>query len=211
MNRPANDKNWPEEGVLRSNTMNDMVNENKSLPGDFAIWIFILAELGVFSIFFIAYAFVRMLNQEMFAEGYQHLNQVAGMINTIALITSSYFVVRAVHAIKNGQGKACSAWLNWALFSALIYVVVKIWEYSETFGAGYSLHTNTFFMFYFLLTFFHFAHVIFGMVILQFVSKKAKQGGYSAEDYVGVETGASYWHMVDLLWIILFPLVYVIH
>ena len=165
----------------------------------------------MFSIFFIAYAFVRMLNQDMFAEGYQHLNQVAGMINTIALITSSYFVVRAVHAIKAGQAKACSSWLNWALFAALIYVAVKIWEYSETFGAGYDLHTNTFYMFYFLLTFFHFAHVILGMVILQCVSNKARRGGYSAEDHVGVETGASYWHMVDLLWIILFPLVYVIH
>ncbi|WP_197472833.1 cytochrome c oxidase subunit 3, partial [Oleiphilus sp. HI0123] len=88
---------------------------------------------------------------------------------------------------------------------------VKMWEYTETIGAGYSLHTNTFYMFYFLLTFFHFAHVLLGMVILIVVSKKAKNGDYSSEDHTGVETGASYWHMVDLLWIILFPLVYVIH
>jgi len=183
----------------------------KPLPGDLAIWIFILAELGVFSIFFIAYAFVKMLNPEIFAEGYQHLNRVAGLINTLALITSSYFVVRAVLAIKNNQARQCSRWLNWALLAAMVYICVKIWEYSETMGAGYTVHTNVFYMFYFLLTFFHFAHVLLGMFILIVVSRKAKQGDYSIDDYSGVESGASYWHMVDLLWIILFPLVYVIH
>lgn len=183
----------------------------KGLPGDFAIWIFILAELGVFSIFFIAFAFVKTLNPEIFAEGYAHLNRVAGLINTLALITSSYFVVRAVLAIKNNHSKKCAYWLNWALIAAMVYVCVKLWEYSESFSAGYSLHTNVFYMFYFLLTFFHFAHVLLGMVILLAVARKAKKGDYSIDDYAGVESGASYWHMVDLLWIILFPLVYVIH
>jgi len=102
-------------------------------------------------------------------------------------------------------------WLRLALITASIYVGVKGWEYSEAFEAGYSLHTNTFYMFYFLLTFFHFAHVLLGMVILWVVAKKTKQGDYSKEDHSGIESGASYWHMVDLLWIVLFPLVYVIH
>jgi nitric oxide reductase NorE protein len=183
----------------------------KPLPGDAAIWVFIVAELGVFSLFFIAFAFAKMLNPEIFAEGYLTLNRVAGLINTLALITSSYFVVRAVLAIKNDQSQLCARWINWALLVAMVYVCVKMWEYVETIGAGYNAHTNVFYMFYFLLTFFHFAHVIFGMVILVAVSRKAKRGGYSKDDYAGVETGASYWHMVDLLWIILFPLVYVIH
>ena len=140
--------------------------KSESLPGDFAIWVFILAELGVFSILFIAYAFARLFNLEMFAEGHQHLNQLAGMINTIALITSSYFVVRAVQSIKQGKSELCAKWINWALIAALVYVCVKVWEYSETIGAGYNLHTNTFFMFYILLTFFLFAHVLLGLVIL---------------------------------------------
>jgi len=183
----------------------------RPLPGDLAIWIFILAELAVFSIFFISYAFVRLYNPEMFVEGYAHLNRVAGTINTIALITSSYFVVRGVIAIKEGNSEACVFWIRAALMAGLVYVGVKGWEYYETFGAGYTLHTNVFYMFYFLLTFFHFAHVLLGMVILWFVAKKAKNGEYSAEDHAGVESGASYWHMVDLLWIVLFPLVYVMH
>ncbi|MFT6910672.1 MAG: nitric oxide reductase NorE protein [Oleiphilaceae bacterium] len=183
----------------------------KPLPGDLAIWLLILAELAVFSIFFIAYGFVRMDNPEMFAEAYQHLNRLAGLINTLALITSSYFVVRAVLAIKNNQSKECSVWLNWALLAAMVFVVVRIWEYSETMSLGYSVHTNVFYMFYFLLSFFHFAHVLIGMVMLFAVSRKAKRGSYSIDDYSGVESGASYWHMVDLLWIIIFLLVYVIH
>lgn len=186
-------------------------SKHDPLPGDFAIWIFILAELAVFSILFIAFAFARLYNLEMFAEGYEHLNRVAGFINTLALITSSYFVVRAVLAIKSGNNVACSRWLNLALLFALIYVVVKLWEYTQAFSAGYNLHTNTFYMLYFLITFFHFAHVLLGMVILLVVSKKAKAGDYNASEHSGIETGASYWHMVDLLWVILFPLVYVIH
>jgi len=147
----------------------------------------------------------------MFAEGYAHLNRVAGTINTLALITSSYFVVRAVIAIKEDDPQTCVFWVRAALIAGLVYVGVKGWEYSEAFDAGHTLHTNVFYMFYFLLTFFHFAHVLLGMVILWFVAKKAQQGEYSAEGHSGVESGASYWHMVDLLWIILFPLVYVMH
>ncbi|MFC3150377.1 cytochrome c oxidase subunit 3 [Litoribrevibacter euphylliae] len=192
---------------------------SKPLPGDLAIWFFILAELAVFSIFFVAYAFVRLNNLEMFEEGFQHLNRTAGVINTLALITSSYFVVRAVMEIHNGKDQSCSRWLNWALVCGAVYVVVKLWEYSETLDAGFSIHTNTFYMFYFFLTFFHFAHVLLGMVVLAIISFKVRQGAYRGDQEKGiedesiavVESGASYWHMIDLLWIILFPLVYVLH
>jgi len=76
---------------------------------------------------------------------------------------------------------------------------------------GVTLRTNDFYLFYISLTFFHFMHVIMGMVILAAVALKARRGGYSANEHTGVETGASYWHMVDLVWLILFPLVYVMH
>jgi nitric oxide reductase NorE protein len=91
----------------------------------------------------------------------------------------------------------------------LLFLVVKSVEYSHHYSAGINLRTNLFYMFYFSLTFFHFMHVILGMVILTAVAIKAKRGGYSPAEHTGVETGASYWHMVDLVWVILFPLVYV--
>ncbi|MDP1896366.1 MAG: cytochrome c oxidase subunit 3 family protein [Sulfurimicrobium sp.] len=179
-------------------------------PGDLAIWVFIFAELLAFGVFFVAYAFARAHNVELFNESQQHLNRTSGAINTLVLITSSYFMVRAVAAIKQGLSKPCALWIASAIGLGFVFLAIKIAEFQAMFAAGISLSTNTFYMFYLSLTLFHFMHVILGMVILAAIMLKALRGGYSAENHIGVETGASYWHMVDLLWIILFPLVYVI-
>jgi len=178
-------------------------------PGDLAIWIFILAELGVFAAFFAAYAFARIGEVTLFNACQETLDRRAALINTLALITSSYFVVRAVAAIRVGRTRGCIGWLLAAIGMGFVFLVVKIAEYTHHFEAGVNLSTNTFYMFYLSLTFFHFMHVILGMVILAAVALKARRGAYSAAEHTGVETGASYWHMVDLVWLILFPLIYV--
>ena len=178
-------------------------------PGDIAIWIFIMAELAVFAIFFAAYAFARSNNVEMFNASQQTLDSNIALLNTLALITSSYFVVRAVAAIREDKSDLCMRWLIAAILMGFIFLVLKSGEYVHHYGEGTNMRTNLFYMFYFSMTFFHFMHVIMGMVILAAVAVKAKQGGYSAGDHTGVETGASYWHMVDLVWLILFPLIYV--
>ena len=180
-------------------------------PGDLAIWIFILAELSVFAIFFAAYAFTRMNNPELFNLYQANLDRGAALINTLALITSSYFVVRALAAIRVGEGERCARWLGLAILMGLVFLGVKGFEYAHHFGQGITLSTNRFYMFYLSLTFFHFMHVILGLVILLAVALKARKGDYDAQEHTGVETGASYWHMVDLVWLILFPLVYVMH
>jgi nitric oxide reductase NorE protein len=180
-------------------------------PGDLAIWIFILAELGVFALFFAAYAFARSHNVVLFDEFQQHLDRRAALVNTLALITGSYFVVRAVAAIREDNRDHCVFWLLAALGTGMLFLVVKWGEYAHHFAQGVTLSTNTFYMFYLSLTFFHFMHVILGMVILAAVAWKAHRGAYSAGEYTGIESGASYWHMVDLVWLILFPLVYVMH
>lgn len=181
-----------------------------ALPGDLAIWIFILAEMLAFGVLFVAYAFTRAHNVELFNESQLTLNRTAGVINTLVLITSSYFVVQGVYAIKRGLSAPCVYWLSGAFLLGGVFVAIKMVEFHDKFVAGITLSTNTFYMFYLALTFFHFMHVLMGMIILAFVIAKARRGGYSRLDHVGVETGASFWHMVDLLWIILFPLVYVI-
>ncbi len=184
--------------------------EPKLLPGDLAIWFFIFMELLVFGIAFISYAVVRVQNEEMFNQFQATLNTELGAANTIILITSSYFVVRAVHVIKNkGDYTACAQWLYAAVAGGGLFLVLKSFEYYDKFSAGINLSTNTFYMFYLSLTMFHFLHVILGMIILLAIAIKAQRGGYSASNHIGVESGASYWHMVDLVWIILFPLVYV--
>jgi len=186
------------------------LNEKEPLPGDLAIWFFIMAELLVFGVFFIVYVFVRSNNIELFNTYQLELHRIAGVINTLALITSSYFVAMAVHAIKQDNIQRTGYMLLLAMAMGIVFVVVKIWEYSHIFGAGIHLSTNTFYTFYISLTFFHFMHVLMGMVILAALYHFAKQGKYSAKDHMGMETGASYWHMVDLVWIVLFPLVYVV-
>ncbi|MBL4660249.1 MAG: cytochrome c oxidase subunit 3 family protein [Alcanivoracaceae bacterium] len=187
-----------------------MKNETRLLPGDFAIWIFIFAELLVFGIFFISYAVVRVQNIDMFNHYQLSLNRETGAINTILLITSSYFVVRAVRAIKLNQIKQCYHFIYAALICGGLFLVLKTYEFQDKFSAGISLDTNTFYMFYLSLTIFHYMHVILGMIILLAIAIKAQRGKYSSQDYIGVETGGAYWHMVDLVWIILFPLIYII-
>lgn len=179
------------------------------LPGDLAIWVFIWSELLVFGIFFIAYAFVRANNVELFNSLQPTLDRNAGALNTAFLLTASWCVARGVAAIKQDQSALAARLIGCGILAGGGFVIVKIFEYSAKFSAGIDLTTNTFYMFYLSLTFFHFMHVLLGMVILGAVWLKTRQGGYSAAEHHGMETGASYWHMVDLVWLVLFPLVYV--
>ncbi|MGL1956378.1 MAG: cytochrome c oxidase subunit 3 family protein [Colwellia sp.] len=182
----------------------------KKLPGDLAMWFFILAELTVFAIFFIGFAVSEQLNSEMFTAGKTHLHQTSGLINTLALITSSFFVALALQAMHNAKGKLAAKLLISAKVVACIYIVVKVWEYMSLFEQGFDIETNSFFTLYFMITFFHLMHVLLGMVILTYIMLKAAKNSYNASNISGFEAGASYWHMVDMLWIILFPLIYVI-
>lgn len=191
-----------------NNSTNTLNKEN--LPGDFALWIFIFAEMLAFGVLFVAYAFARMQDVDLFNASQQTLSITSGVINTIVLITSSYFLVRGVDAIKRGFSQQCAHWLIGTFLLGGVFVGIKVVEFNAKFAEGVTLSTNNFYMFYLSLTFFHFMHVLMGMVILAFIIIKSLRGGYSAKDYVGVETGASFWHMVDFLWIILFPLIYLI-
>ena len=185
--------------------------KEKRLPGDMAMWFFILAELSVFAIFFIGFAVAENLNLAMFSEGKAQLHKIAGLINTLALITSSCSVALALQALHQGKERKAAWRLIAALTIACIYIYTKLWEYQALFSQGIDIETNTFFTLYFLITAFHFMHILLGMVILAYMTKQSFKGEYIRQNNVaGFESGSSYWHMVDLLWIILFPLIYVI-
>lgn len=184
--------------------------EPKPLPGDLGIWFFVFMELFIFSIAFIAYTITRSQNIELFNEFQLTLNKESGAINTALLITSGYFVARAVHAIKFDRVKICINNLSVSLSLGAVFLLIKSLEYCDKFSAGISLSTNAFYRLYLSLTLFHFLHVILGMIILLAVTLKAQRGHYSPANHFGVESGASYWHMVDLGWIRLFPLIYII-
>ena len=191
--------------------------KEKYPPGDFGIWIIIYVELITFGLFFIGYAISRRTNIEMFNTSQLMLNQTSGFINTFILISSSYLVAKGIYnmrtmtqdSIKESNTKA-SKWLAFAIVCGVAFLLIKISEFYHIFAQGITLSTNKFFMFYLLLTLFHFMHVFLGTIILFNIRQRTKIAGYTPDDYRGFESGASYWHMVDLLWIVLFPLVYII-
>ncbi len=184
--------------------------EHSHPPGDLAIWFFMLAELLAFAVFFSAYAFARANQVELFDTMQRNLDRNSGALNTLFLITASWCVARAVHAVTHtNASRVASRWLLGGIACGAGFLVVKLFEYAHVFGAGISLSTNTFYMFYISLTFFHFMHVVLGMVILVVLWRQTAAGHYGPGRANGLESGAAYWHMVDLVWIVLFPLVYV--
>lgn len=180
------------------------------LRGDLAVWIFILAELLAFGVLFLAYAFARAHDPALFDAAQQQLNRQSGALNTLLLVSSSALVAQAVLAIRAGEtGRRSANWLAGAIACGVGFVVVKSLEYASHFSAGMELSTNTFTMFYLGLTGFHFMHVLLGLTVLTVLWRQTRRGAYTPGDAHGLESGAAYWHMVDLVWLILFPLVYV--
>ncbi len=175
------------------------------------MWLFILMELTAFGLFFLTFSVTQNLNTAMFQAGQATLHPLIGLICTLALITSSYFVALSLIKVKLDDSKGARNRLWIALAIACIYIVAKMWEYIQLGQLGYDLSTNTFYTLYFFTTAFHFMHVILGMVILTYMAIRAGKNAYSSHDHDGFEAGACYWHMVDLVWVILFPLIYIIH
>jgi nitric oxide reductase NorE protein len=179
------------------------------LRGDLAVWLIILAELLTFAILFLCYAFARSFDVALFNESQRTLDLNSGAINTVLLITGSWCVVHAVQAVRRDAPGLGARWLVAALACGVGFVSLKVIEFSAKLDAGIDLSTNTFYMFYILLTAFHFFHVLLAMLFLVILLVKTLQGAYGSHDSHALETGAAFWHMVDLLWIVLFPLVYV--
>lgn len=189
--------------------MSTLQKNEPRLAGDLAVWLIICAEMLAFAILFLCYAVARALNVQEFNASQATLDLHSGAINTVLLISGSWCVVRAVDAVRHDHRRHGVQWLGAGLLCGAGFVAIKSVEFAGKFAAGFDLSTNTFYMFYFLLTGFHFLHVIVAMVFLGILWVRTWQGHYGAHDTHALESGASFWHMVDLLWIILFPLVYV--
>lgn len=183
-------------------------DDRSHLPGDLSIWIIVLLELATFALLFLSYAAARARNLELFDASQLTLDRSKGLINTLLLIAGSWCVVRAVQAVGSDARRAGLAWLLAAQACGTAFLVFKLEEYSAKFAAGIDLETNLFYMFYYLLTGFHFLHVLAAIVFLAFLTFHTWRGDYGAGRLHALETGATFWHMVDLLWIVLFPLLY---
>lgn len=181
----------------------------RTVPGDLAMWFFILAELAVFGVFFAVYGVVRARQPALFAAGQAGLARLPAIINTLLLIAGSGTVALAVQDFATGRVRRAQRWLLFTLLCGSAFLVIKSLEFADKFAAGITLSSNDFWMFYLSLTGFHYLHVVLGMVIIAAVYLRARSGAYDAANHVGVETAAAYWHMVDLVWVVLFALVYV--
>ena len=180
------------------------------LRGDLGIWLIILAELLTFAILFVSYAFARSREVALFNAAQATLNLNAGALNTVFLITGSWCVARAVQAVRADALQAGGRWLLAALACGGGFFVVKLNEFADKIKDGVDLTSNTFYMLYIFLTAFHFLHVIVAMLVLVYLWRQTRRGLYGSHNHHALETGAAFWHMVDLLWIVLFPLVYVL-
>jgi nitric oxide reductase NorE protein len=176
------------------------------LAGDLVVWLLVLAELLTFALLFGSFAFARVFQPEVFRTSQATLDLSTGAINTLLLITASWCAARAV---RQDQGPRGARWLLGALAAGLGFLVLKGTEYADKIAAGHDLSTNTFYMFYWFLTGFHALHVTVGLIFFALLWHPTRRGRYNAGHSHSLESGAVFWHMVDLLWIVLFPLVYV--
>jgi len=197
------------------------------------MWVFIATEILMFGGLFVGYGIWRSMEPEVFHQAHHHLNRIMGAVNTIVLLFTSLTAALAVRASQLGKRQQTSAYLVVTILCACIFLVVKYFEYTHKledgllpgycFGHPWCDQTRThaiafelparahmFFALYFMMTGLHGVHVLVGMSILIWVLIKNRRGDVSAEYFTPVEIGALYWHLVDLVWIYLFPLLYLV-
>ena len=182
----------------------------RHLPGEEGVWIFIFGDMMIFSLFFLVFLYYRNLDIAGFMASQAQLNLNYGGINTILLLTSSWFVALGLKAVRLQKTQLASRLFSLALGCGIGFGFVKFLEWGEKIRAGFVLTSNDFFMYYYIFTGIHFLHVIIGMGVLLFLISKARAGQCEAADISTYESGGAYWHMVDLLWIVLFPLLYLV-
>jgi len=185
-------------------------DEAPRLAGDGVVWLLVLAELLTFGLLFVSFAVARWREPAVFAQGQAALSLGTGALNTLLLVAASWAAVRAVRCFASDRGDLGANWLLSALTGALGFLIVKSHEFAGKVAAGFDWATNSFTLLYTLLTGFHFLHVVVGALVFALLWRKARAGAYGQANHMGPASGAVFWHMVDLLWMVLFPLVYVI-
>ncbi len=195
------------------------------------MWLFLITEVLLFSGMFVAYTVYRVWHPEVFADASQLLDWRLGALNTIVLLASSFTVALSIHFAQKDEKEKVVVLLLLTLLCAAAFMVVKYFEYSGKFahgvfpGAGYAPfgedhglnyadfdfpYAPQFFSIYFVMTGIHGFHVLIGMGLFTWLVTRVIRGHFSAEYYTPIELTGLYWHLVDIIWIFLFPLLYLI-
>lgn len=180
----------------------------RRLPGAEGVWVFLGADSVIFAILFLTFMQDRQRNPAMFDAARQTLNMNLGGIDTLILLTSSCAVALAVQAIKRDLIAHASRYLLVGVLTGVMFVISKSIEYTQKLTHGITPATDTFYMWYFTLTGIHLTHVLLGTSLLTYVWVNSRRGFYDSARRPVPESVASFWHLVDYLWIVLFPLLY---
>lgn len=178
--------------------------------GKLGMWVFLASEIMFFSGFFGAFIVLRNLNLEVFTAGAHQLDKVVATINTAVLITSSLTMALSHLALERGNEGKFRLFLGLTIIGAFGFLGIKTYEYMTKFSHDIYPWTDTFFATYFTMTGFHALHVIGGIIPMIWMLGKSLTRGYPREMHHRVETLGLYWHFVDLVWIFLFPTLYLI-
>ena len=181
------------------------------VPGEPGVWVFILTEMVVFTALFGVVVWNRAHQPEMFAEGSRLLSQPLGLINTAVLILGSVLVVLAIDATHADRFRQASHYIAGAMATGVAFMVIKGVEYWSAIDHGMWIHTNTFWMIYFAVTGAHLLHVLVGTTTLGIMRARTAAGLTGPRDRDLFISATCYWHMVDLLWLVLFPLFYLVN
>lgn len=171
------------------------------------MWLFIVADLMMFLVFFALFAAGQAKSPEVYQASRSELNYTLGFINTLILLLSGWLVARAVQDGYDGALEVARKRLLTGIFVGLGFAVVKMYEYWQKISENIYLTTNDFYMYYYCLTGIHFLHFVVGIILLWIAAAKLSEGRKSIA-MPWLECAAIYWHMVDLLWIVLFPMFY---
>ena len=184
------------------------------------MWVFIFTEILLFGGLFLVYAIMRSSYSTEFHQAAHHLNAFIGTINTVVLLLSSATVAMSITAVQKGNNKLAVVLLFITLLCAAVFMLNKYFEWGHKIHIGLYPGSDLmvslshgqvmFFSLYFFMTGLHMFHLIVGGIILTIVMLKVQSGKINASRYVLLENGGLYWHLVDLIWIFLFPLLYLI-
>lgn len=188
---------------------------------ELGMWLFVASEMMFFGGLFLAYLIYRWRYPEAFLGGSEHMNLVLGTINTAALLTSSLTMALAVRAAELSQRRTLIQLLLATAALGFVFLGVKAFEYYEKYAAGHvpiagfgfqsHLEGDTvFYSLYFAMTGLHALHIIIGLVMLLILAWLANRGGLMGASSVTVHNAGLYWHLVDLVWVYLFPLFYLV-
>lgn len=176
----------------------------------FAMWLFIASEVVIFAVLIATYAYFRLNNAEIVHEVHEKAGILLVSINTFLLLASSWTMVMGLYSMQRGDRSGLIRWISYTAGLGTVFVLLQGVEYSVLAAEGIAIYNSAFGMRFYAPTALHGAHVIVGVIWALLVVRHAAKGGYGPNNVIGIELFGLYWHFVDVVWIVLFTVLYLI-